>query len=180
MLNKLHGQPESYDKKYFDPDCSRNTAKNQADQNISLDEPSALVPMELSEKRMAQLERSPWRLSSRRMSRETSRWSMTSWRCCRGWSTHISSSLWTGSNQECVVLSEVIYMVIDERRINTTLSPSWRQEENCSTEFARKEDLPKRMLLSRFDKFLKLSTIYMTTMSFTEVGMDAQVLHQNY
>ena len=71
-------------------------------------------------------------------------------------------------------------MVVDERRTNTILSPSWRQEENCSTESVRKEDLPKRMLLSRFDKFLKLSNIYMTTMSSTEVGMDAQILCQIY
>ena len=47
MLNKLHGQPESYDKKYVSRIYLQDHANLAADQDIDLAEPSAQAHMEL-------------------------------------------------------------------------------------------------------------------------------------
>jgi hypothetical protein len=47
MLNKLHGQPDSYDKKYAHRIFLQNYANQAADQDIDLVEHSARVLMEL-------------------------------------------------------------------------------------------------------------------------------------
>jgi hypothetical protein len=67
MLNKLHGQPESYDKKYTSQSCAEEHADRLADQDIDSVEHSELVHMVSSERQMARLERLRLRSSSRRM-----------------------------------------------------------------------------------------------------------------
>ena len=47
MLNKLHGQPESYDKKYVSRIYLQDHANLAADQGIDLAEPLAQAHMEL-------------------------------------------------------------------------------------------------------------------------------------
>ena len=60
MLNKLHGQPDSYDKKYttIPPFARLYLANEPADPSIGSDEPSVLAHMVLSERQKDRKERS--------------------------------------------------------------------------------------------------------------------------
>jgi len=59
MLNKLHGQPESYDKKYVSKSRAKEPANRSVDQGTDLVKLSERVPMVSLEKRRVQLERLP-------------------------------------------------------------------------------------------------------------------------
>jgi hypothetical protein len=58
MLNKLHGQPESYDKKYASRTGSQECPDCPAERNIDSVEPLVPVHMELSERQIAPAARS--------------------------------------------------------------------------------------------------------------------------
>ena len=59
MLNKLHGQPDSYDKKYADHTLPRSYANRTAEQDTNLVERLVLAHMESLGRQMVLLERSP-------------------------------------------------------------------------------------------------------------------------
>lgn len=67
MLNKLHGQPESYDKKYTSHSITKKRADRPADQDTDLVGHLELVHMGSLERQKAQLERLRSRSYSRRM-----------------------------------------------------------------------------------------------------------------
>lgn len=102
------------------------------------------------------------------------------WRCFKKCIIHTSSNLKNGSNPKLVECPPVLQgLMLKCIRINGTLSRNWRPEANCLIAFVTKESLLKRTLQRLSDKFLMLSTTFISVMSFTEVSHKAHVRSDN-
>ena len=86
MLNKLQGQPDSYDKKFelLDPHLLQPLTGNPLELSTSLGERSVLAHMESFAKPNVVGRDTPSRLYSRRMSKATNEWSTMKWSYCSG------------------------------------------------------------------------------------------------
>lgn len=108
MLNKLSGQPESYEKKYglslavYDSLTYHWTVSNQwglaLDNCTNLGEHLVLERTVLSVRQIAVVGKLLLKSSWRKMSGATNRWFTMSWRCCKPSITQISSILSIGLN----------------------------------------------------------------------------------
>lgn len=117
MLNKLSGQPESYEKKYglshvfYDSLTCHWAVSNQwgraLDNCTNLGEHLVLERTVLSVRQIAAVGKLLLKLFWRKMSEATSRWFTMSWRCCKPLTTQTSSILSIGSNLRWVPFTAI-------------------------------------------------------------------------
>lgn len=117
MLNKLSGQPESYEKKYglshvfYDSLTCHWAVSNQwgraLDNCTNLGEHLVLERTVLSVRQIAAVGKLLLKSFWRKMSEATSRWFTMSWRCCKPLTTQTSSILSIGSNLRWVPFTAI-------------------------------------------------------------------------
>lgn len=133
----------------------------------------ALGPMASSVRPTAPRARSPLRSFSRRMSRATKRWSMTSLKCYSDLSTRTLSSLSIGSSQRygdrTTHAAQAKAMADLLRRTSSISSLSLPLAASCLTESATRANSQKRTRLKRSSRCLQLSTTSTATRSCIEV-----------